>query len=203
MEIRPCAATDAAMRQLLNEHLVHMADISREGSMRALDVDGLAARDVTMWAAWNGDALLGCGALKALDTRRGEIKSMRTRDAYRGPGVATRIPVTTAPAVGCGHIRLFRCDRPRRCRRGTLAASPGPTCHAAVACGRAVFPLAPVRSRSIGIDAVWRGGGQRAAQPVPRTFFARRSRPDRDRLDNPMFGVDRLAVRPHFAFTSG
>lgn len=79
------------MRQLLNEHLAHMADISREGSMHALDVDGLAARDVTMWAAWDGDALLGCGALKALDARRGEIKSMRTRDAYRGRGVATRI----------------------------------------------------------------------------------------------------------------
>ena len=91
MEIRPCAPTDAVVRQLLNEHLTHMVDISPEGSMHALDVDGLARSDVTMWAAWDGDLLLGCGALKALGARRGEVKSMRTRDAYRGRGVATRI----------------------------------------------------------------------------------------------------------------
>ena len=32
---------------------------------------------------------MGCGALKELTTRHGEIKSMRTAPAHRGRGVAT------------------------------------------------------------------------------------------------------------------
>src|SRR5262249_36325649 len=44
--------------------------------------------DIDFWSAWDGDDLLGCGALKRLDAGHGEIKSMRTAEAHRRRGVA-------------------------------------------------------------------------------------------------------------------
>ena len=43
---------------------------------------------MTFWSVWDGRALLGCGALKEIDPRHGEIKSMRTAGAHRRRGVA-------------------------------------------------------------------------------------------------------------------
>lgn len=40
-----------------------------------------------MWTAWADTEILGCGALKQLDARAAEIKSMRTAEAHRGAGV--------------------------------------------------------------------------------------------------------------------
>lgn len=52
------------------------------------------ARAITFWTARQDGDLLGCGALKMLDSpdgqaRHGEIKSMRTTAPARGRGVAT------------------------------------------------------------------------------------------------------------------
>jgi putative acetyltransferase len=47
--------------------------------------------DVSFWSAWEGDELLGCGALKQLDGEHGEIKSMRTSSAHLRKGVAARL----------------------------------------------------------------------------------------------------------------
>ena len=76
---------------LLTTHLETMALHSPPESVHALDLSGLQAPDVTFWAAWNDSALLGCGALKELDGRHGEIKSMHTAEAFRGKGVGARI----------------------------------------------------------------------------------------------------------------
>ncbi|MEH2177641.1 GNAT family N-acetyltransferase [Nostoc sp.] len=46
---------------------------------------------MTFWTAWERLKLLGCGALKELDSRSGEIKSMRTAKAHRRRGVASKI----------------------------------------------------------------------------------------------------------------
>ncbi|MGI9236331.1 MAG: GNAT family N-acetyltransferase [Woeseiaceae bacterium] len=77
-----------AVAALLREHLESMERNSPPGSVYALDLDGLRARDVTLWSVWEGDSLLGCGALKELDARHGEIKSMRTARAHLRQGVA-------------------------------------------------------------------------------------------------------------------
>ena len=45
----------------------------------------------TFLAARSGGALLGVGALKQLDERRGEVKSMHTAEAARGRGVGRRL----------------------------------------------------------------------------------------------------------------
>ena len=76
---------------LLNEHLQNMHAISPRESVHALDLDGLRTPEISFWSAWQNEVLLGCGALKALDDKHGEIKSMRTPDARRRQGAGRAI----------------------------------------------------------------------------------------------------------------
>lgn len=78
---------DARVRALLEEHLTTARATSPPCSAHALDLAGLRAHGVTVWAAWEGDALLGVGALKALSADHGEIKSMHTARHQRRKGV--------------------------------------------------------------------------------------------------------------------
>ncbi|HEY9644867.1 MAG TPA: GNAT family N-acetyltransferase, partial [Chroococcidiopsis sp.] len=64
---------------------------SPPGAVHALDLDGLRVKTVTFWTVRQSGELLGCGALKALDARSGEIKSMRTARAHRRKGVAATL----------------------------------------------------------------------------------------------------------------
>jgi putative acetyltransferase len=64
-----------------------MHDTSPPESVHALDIDGLRHPSVTFWSAWIDGELAGIGALKTLDAERGEIKSMRVDDRFRGSGV--------------------------------------------------------------------------------------------------------------------
>ena len=80
-----------AIIQLLTEHLQDMHATSPPESVHALDIDALKAPDVTFWSAWEGDELLGCGALKELSSTTGEIKSMRTASAHHRKGVASNL----------------------------------------------------------------------------------------------------------------
>lgn len=80
-----------AVRSLINEHLDDMAATSPPGSCHALAIDELRAPDVTFWSAWSCDELLGFGALKELDPRHGEIKSMRTVKKHLGRGVGSEV----------------------------------------------------------------------------------------------------------------
>ena len=65
-----------------------MFSISPPESVHALDLQALRKPGITFWTAWDGPELMGCGALKELDPRHGEIKSMRTAAAHRRKGVA-------------------------------------------------------------------------------------------------------------------
>ena len=76
---------------LLSEHLQGMADHSPPESIHALDVEGLKAPDITFWTMRDGKELLGCIALKQLDEKHGEIKSMRTASAHLRRGVAAAL----------------------------------------------------------------------------------------------------------------
>ena len=79
------------MLALLDEHLREMYAASPPESVHALDLSELRASDVTFWTAWDGEELLGCGALKALDAKHGEIKTMRTSRKHLRKGVAAAI----------------------------------------------------------------------------------------------------------------
>lgn len=76
---------------LLQEHLANMREISPPKSVHALDVNSLRAPDITFWTVWEGDQLLGCGALKELSPTHGEVKSMRTPAALRRRGAGRTI----------------------------------------------------------------------------------------------------------------
>jgi len=73
---------------LIELHLRSAFENSPPGSVFALDLSGLRDPAVTLWSAWDGDDLLGMGALKQLDTGHGELKSMRTAPAHLRKGVA-------------------------------------------------------------------------------------------------------------------
>lgn len=88
MQIRRDDLTHPAVHALLEEHLGDMRSWSPPESVHALDLDGLRRPEVTFWAAWEGETLLGVGALKQISPRHAEIKSMRTARAHRGQGVA-------------------------------------------------------------------------------------------------------------------
>ena len=76
---------------LLQAHLDEMHRISPPESVHALDLSRLRAADITFWSAYQGDTLLGCAALRALDAGHGEVKSMRTTPQARRRGVASAL----------------------------------------------------------------------------------------------------------------
>lgn len=76
---------------LLNEHLQSMYELSPPESVHALDLEHLRRPGITFWSAWDGSVLLGCGALKELDPKHGEIKSMRTPNTLRRRGAGRAI----------------------------------------------------------------------------------------------------------------
>ena len=80
-----------AVKVLLAEHMRSMIEHCPPGSIHSLNLDCLSSPDVSLWTAWLGQDLLGCAALKELDTGQGEIKSMRTAPKHRGKGVAAEL----------------------------------------------------------------------------------------------------------------
>ena len=89
--IREDDASSPEVVALLQEHLETARMQAPPESTHALDVEALRAPDVAFWTAWDGERLVGCGALKELTRRHGEIKSMHTVRSERGRGVGVRI----------------------------------------------------------------------------------------------------------------
>ena len=83
--------SDARVKALLARHLEGMHATSPPGHVFALDWSGLQQPEISFYALWEGEELLGFGALKQLEPRAGEIKSMRTADAHLRKGVAATI----------------------------------------------------------------------------------------------------------------
>lgn len=74
-------------RAVIARHLAGMRANSPPESVHALEIDKLREPGVTFWSVWVGEEIAGGGALKRLDARRGELKSMRVVDAFLGRGV--------------------------------------------------------------------------------------------------------------------
>lgn len=107
MHIRPDDLTGPAIKALLQEHLEHMRSISPPESTHALDLDGLRAPDISFWCAWSAQQeLLGCCALRQIDTAQGEIKSMRTARAHLRKGIAATM---LAHLIDEARRRQYRC----------------------------------------------------------------------------------------------
>jgi putative acetyltransferase len=80
-----------AFAALLEEHRAAMQATAPPESQHALDLSGLRAPGVQVWALHEDDALLGCGALQHLDAAHAEIKSMRTARTHLRRGVARTV----------------------------------------------------------------------------------------------------------------
>ena len=76
---------------LLAFHLDEMHALSPPCKVHAMPVERLREGDVTFYSAWDGDKLAAVGALRAIDERRGELKSMRATPDYRGKGAGEAI----------------------------------------------------------------------------------------------------------------
>jgi putative acetyltransferase len=83
--------TRPQIHALLNEHLENMRAITPPESVHALDLSRLRTPDITFWTVWDDTQLVGCGALKELDPRHGEVKSMRTPEALRRRGAGRAV----------------------------------------------------------------------------------------------------------------
>jgi putative acetyltransferase len=91
LQIREDDLTGTKIADFLREHLEDMQEITPPESVHALDLETLRLPNITFWSAWEGDELLGCGALKELDSKSGEVKSMRTAKAHRRKGIASKM----------------------------------------------------------------------------------------------------------------
>jgi putative acetyltransferase len=95
------------IRELLEEHLASMRLHSPPESIHALPIEGLRKPAITFWTVWENGELLGCGALKELDSQHGEIKSMRTALQHLRKGVAqTLLHYIISEAARRGYRRL-------------------------------------------------------------------------------------------------
>ncbi|MFI7602546.1 GNAT family N-acetyltransferase [Actinoplanes sp. NPDC049681] len=75
----------------LQEHVKEMQAITPPESKHALDLDGLRKPEITFWSVYDSGRLVGCGALKELDTSSAELKSMRTAQHAKRRGVASAL----------------------------------------------------------------------------------------------------------------
>jgi putative acetyltransferase len=122
LDIRVDDLSGEPTRTLLALHLAGMHANSPPGHVFALDLSGLQAPGVTVWSAWDGSALAGVGALKQVDSHRGEVKSMRTHPDHLRKGVAAAL---------LEHI--IAVARERGYRRLSLETGSGPAFDAALA----------------------------------------------------------------------
>jgi putative acetyltransferase len=75
------------VRALLEHHVRTAREATAPGSAHAFDITALQSADVQFWSAWDGEDLLGVGALRSLSPSHGEIKSMHTAARARRRGI--------------------------------------------------------------------------------------------------------------------
>lgn len=109
MEIREDDLTDPQTLDLLRIHLAGMDANSPPGAVFALDLSALKGEDVAVWSAWDEGAICGIAALRRLDARTGELKSMRTHPRCLRVGVGARLldhVIEAARAQGMRRLSL-------------------------------------------------------------------------------------------------
>lgn len=91
----------------LNDHLQHMIEVTPAGCVHALDIEALQKPGITFWSVWEESILVGCGALKEVNSNEAELKSMRTAPSHLGRGVASYLlEYILSEAKGLGYQRV-------------------------------------------------------------------------------------------------
>lgn len=82
---------DPRVQELIAFHQRAMLEGSPPGYSFALDLSGLQAEGVTVWAAEVDGRIAAVGALKRLDGIAAEVKSMRTHPDFLRQGIAAAL----------------------------------------------------------------------------------------------------------------
>lgn len=109
MQISILPEPTPAFEALVNTHTDFCDGTAPAESCHRLPVSRLFTPEITIWVAHEGDEMIGMGAVKVLDAANGEVKSMHTRAAARGKGVARAILshiVAFSRAKGLTHLWL-------------------------------------------------------------------------------------------------
>lgn len=100
---------DPRVIALLAHHFSTMRSTGPEESCHVMPRDAMRQADLDFFAAWDGDALAGFGAVRQLGDGHGEVKSMHTAEARRGQGVGQAVLdhlVAHARALGLRRLSL-------------------------------------------------------------------------------------------------
>lgn len=108
LTITPGDFADPRVVALLTHHYTENRAVTPEGSAHVLDLSAMQRPEISFWTIWEGEDLLGMGALKRLGDGTGEVKSMRTYDHAKRKGVASAMVAhVIAAARADGLRRLF------------------------------------------------------------------------------------------------
>jgi putative acetyltransferase len=109
LSIVPADLDDPDVRGLLTRHAERARAETGRGSAHALDVDGLRTPEIAVFAVYDGDTLVGAGALKQLSGAHGELKAMHVSEARRRSGAGSALVlhlVDEARRQGLGRLSL-------------------------------------------------------------------------------------------------
>ena len=109
MEIVVDDLSGPEIAEFLAEHVQEMLSITPPESKHALDLDGLRRPEITFWSVRDDGTLVACGALKRLDARHAEVKSMRTSTTRKRGGTASLLLahiITEARRMGFTRLSL-------------------------------------------------------------------------------------------------
>ncbi|HVI98336.1 MAG TPA: GNAT family N-acetyltransferase [Sphingomonas sp.] len=107
MEIREGGLDDPRVAALVQHHRAEARATTPAHNAHSLDPAGLAAANVSFFSAWDGETLLGIGAIKTLSATHAELKSMRTAPDQLRRGVArAMLAHLIAVAESRGYARL-------------------------------------------------------------------------------------------------
>ena len=116
------------VRGLLERHLAHARANTAPEDVYALEADALRDPSVTFFSFRADGELLGVAALKRLDDRHAEIKSMHTAEAARGQGIGRALVdhlVAVARDAGYRRVSLETGSGPAFAAARRLYASAG------------------------------------------------------------------------------
>ena len=110
VEVRPLAPTDPRARRLVGKLDRLQLSLYPAESNHLDPIETLAGDDVTFLAAFVAGEMVGCGAVKRMHGRYGEIKRMYVEPCARGRGVGKAlIEALESTLLRCG-IRLVRLE---------------------------------------------------------------------------------------------